>query len=575
MSIQNLSVKTRLFATIGIVGMAMLVVGGFGLRALSNSNGHLVGILDDRLLPLQWITEINAISEQNLILLDNALIAGSGSNADALRTRFRESAIHNDALWKQYSSTSMADGEQELSDAFWQARNRYVTARSRVLDVLASNQIDQARTMRNAELTPAFEAQQKPLDALINLQAKMAEQSRSESLADYTRAKRLSIGAMVIGLILALAFGIALVRSIMNALNQAVHVAENIAKGELDNNISIASTDEFGRLLGALQNMDQMLTKIVGEVRSGATSVGAAARQLATGNDDLSQRTQEQASALEETASSMEEMTATVKQNSDNARQANQLAAGARSQADIGGEVVSRAVSAMAEIDAASKKIAAIIGVIDEIAFQTNLLALNAAVEAARAGEQGRGFAVVASEVRNLAQRSATAAREIKELIGNSVEKVAAGSALVDESGKTLQEIVGSVKRVADIVAEISAASDEQAQGIDQVNTAVTQMDSVTQQNAALVEEATAASKAMEDRAQSLVEQISFFRTKNDASIHGAAANTPARVIPIRKNTTNAARRTPSVAQRQTASTSAPRPQRVANSTGDGSWTEF
>ena len=260
-----------------------------------------------------------------------------------------------------------------------------------------------------------------------------------------------------------------------------------------------------------MQDMDGKLSDIVGSVRIGADSVGSAARQISSGNDDLSQRTQEQASALEETASSMEEMTATVKQNADNARQASQLAVGAREQADRGGNVVGRAVSAMSEISDSSRRIADIIDVIDEIAFQTNLLALNAAVEAARAGEQGRGFAVVATEVRNLAQRSATAAKEIKDLIGDSVEKVKAGTVLVDESGKSLTEIVASVKRVADIVAEISAASEEQASGIDQVNNAVTQMDTTTQQNAALVEEAAAASKAMEQQAQLLVEKVSYF----------------------------------------------------------------
>jgi methyl-accepting chemotaxis protein len=313
----------------------------------------------------------------------------------------------------------------------------------------------------------------------------------------------------------------------------AVAMASRIADGDLqrpaDEPVFAATS-----LLGALQRMRDKLTGIVHEVQRGSQVVSTAAQQIASGNDDLSQRTQEQASSLEETAASMEEMTSTVKQSAENASHANQLAASARRQAEPGGEVAGRASQAMREIEAASRQITDIVQLIDEVAFQTNLLALNAAVEAARAGEQGRGFAVVATEVRNLAQRSAAAAKDIRSLINSTVDKVQAGGALVDESASALGEIIGSVKRVTDIVAEIAAAAQEQSTGIDQVNHAVTQMDEVTQQNAALVEEASAAARAMQEQAATLAEQMRYFRTAEaveaaePATPGAAAARAPA-----------------------------------------------
>jgi methyl-accepting chemotaxis protein len=276
--------------------------------------------------------------------------------------------------------------------------------------------------------------------------------------------------------------------------------------------VDVAGNDEIAQLMQALEHMNAGLKRIVGEVRASSEAIGSGIGQIAGGNADLSQRTEEQASNLEETAASMEELTSTVKHNAENARQANQLAAGASEVALRGGEVVGQVVGTMSSINESSKKIVDIIGVIDGIAFQTNILALNAAVEAARAGEQGRGFAVVASEVRNLAQRSAAAAKEIKQLIGDSVDKVGAGTKLVDEAGKTMQEIVGSVKRVTDIMSEITAASQEQSAGIEQVNQAIAQMDEVTQQNAALVEEAAAAAESMQEQAQNLETAVAVFR---------------------------------------------------------------
>ena len=303
-----------------------------------------------------------------------------------------------------------------------------------------------------------------------------------------------------------------LVRAVTRPLARGVQFVQALEQGDLTGDITMDSDDEIGRLIKAIQSMTERMRRIVTDVRQSAGSVTASAREISQGNTDLSQRTEEQASSLEETAASMEEMTVTVKQNADSANQANQLAASARDQAEQGGAVVGRAVTAMSAINSASRKIADIIGVIDEIAFQTNLLALNAAVEAARAGDQGRGFAVVASEVRNLAQRSAAAAKEIKELIHDSVDKVKSGTVLVDETGATLKGIVEGVKKVTDIVAEIAASSQEQSTGIEQVNKAVMQMDEMTRRNAALVEEMAAASVSLEEQSGTLAKLVAFFR---------------------------------------------------------------
>jgi len=302
-----------------------------------------------------------------------------------------------------------------------------------------------------------------------------------------------------------------LMDTIVDPIHEINQVMSKVATGDLTNNMSNEFQGDFAKMSQAVNTTLTNLIDIVSKIRKSSNNIASASSEIAQGNADLSQRTEEQASSLEETASSMEELTSTVKQNADNARQANQLATGARDEAEKGGKVVGKAVNAMAEINEASKKIADIIGVIDEIAFQTNLLALNAAVEAARAGEQGRGFAVVATEVRNLAQRSAGAAKEIKALINDSVRKVDDGTRLVDQSGQTLTEIVNAVKKVSDIVAEIAAASQEQSVGIEQVNKAIVQMDEVTQQNGALVEEAAAASVALDEQAKNLDVLMNYF----------------------------------------------------------------
>jgi methyl-accepting chemotaxis protein len=327
---------------------------------------------------------------------------------------------------------------------------------------------------------------------------------------------------MLVVVAVSMAGGIWLSRRIVLPLGEAVQLADKVAHGQLNNRIDVRGQDEIGQLLQSLHEMQANLSRLVLRVRQGSEGVATASAEIAQGNHDLSARTEQQASALEETAASMEELGSTVKQNADSARQANQLALNASSVAVQGGQVVNQVVETMKGINESSRKISDIISVIDGIAFQTNILALNAAVEAARAGEQGRGFAVVASEVRSLAQRSAEAAKEIKQLIGTSVERVEHGTALVDQAGSTMTEVVDSIQRVTDIVGEISAASSEQSSGVSQVGEAVQQMDQATQQNAALVEEMAAAASSLKAQAQDLVQVVAAFQVDEEPATASA-----------------------------------------------------
>ncbi|HEX2543820.1 MAG TPA: methyl-accepting chemotaxis protein [Ramlibacter sp.] len=369
------------------------------------------------------------------------------------------------------------------------------------------------------------------LEAVVAQLHDAAEKDATRVSAD--SAERAStVLALMAGILLAMivlgaGLGLWIVRGITRPLQHAVSAARKVAGGDLTINLHTESRDEIGELLQALSEMSRNLRALVGEVAAGAHAVADSSAQIAQGNLDLSQRTEEQASTLEETASQMEELTSTVTQNADNARQATQVAAGAAQVAQQGGAVVGQVVATMTGISESSRRISDIIGVIDGIAFQTNILALNAAVEAARAGEQGRGFAVVAAEVRNLAQRSATAAKEIKALIGDSVGKIETGSRLVDDAGRTMQDVVASVRKVNDLIAEIAAASQEQSAGIEQVNSAVTQMDQVVQQNASLVEEATAATESMKAQAQVLLERVGRFRLHQGDAPAPAPAQAP------------------------------------------------
>jgi len=376
------------------------------------------------------------------------------------------------------------------------ARAVYVPVQIALTELVQKGQLDAAKQLLGEKMRPAQLDYMKKLDALKDFQIELIGQAAADGNAETKQARQVMLGLLAAMVASCAALGYGIARSITRPIAQAVQVAQTVAAGDLSSQISVDSKDETGQLLQALKTMNASLVDVVGTVRQGADSIATGSAQIATGNADLSQRTEEQASNLQQTAASMEQLSATVKNNAETARQATQLASSASAAASKGGEVVGQVVGTMEAITASSKKISDIIGVIDGIAFQTNILALNAAVEAARAGEQGRGFAVVASEVRSLAQRSAEAAKEIKVLINDSVVNVETGSQQVGEAGRTMDDIVAQVKRVNDLIAEISAATIEQTAGIGQVSDAVTQLDQVTQQNAALVEESAAAADA-------------------------------------------------------------------------------
>jgi len=383
-----------------------------------------------------------------------------------------------------------------------------------------------ASALLKSDFIPLHEKWMTSLVALADYQQKEMKATYEASQANYgmTRMSMVAIGILTIAIGAFIA--VFITRTIIVPLRDAADIANTIASGDLSAKIEVAGNDEAGQLVSALKSMQGNLVNTVNHIKQGTDTISVASREIASGNADLSSRTESQASSLEETASSMEELTSTVKQNAENARQANQLVVSASDYALKGGQVVGQVVETMGSIKESSRKIVDIIGVIDGIAFQTNILALNAAVEAARAGEQGRGFAVVAAEVRNLAQRSAGAAKEIKALIGDSVEKVDAGSKLVDQAGKTMDEIVTSVKHVADIMSEITAASQEQSSGIEEVNRAIAQMDEMTQQNAALVEQAAATAESMQQQAGTLSQAVAVFKVDGMASMALPAVTT-------------------------------------------------
>ena len=514
---KNLKIGVRLTIGFGIV-LALLVTGAtFGLRQVAKLNDRvefITSVDEGKLLALskiQFAVGLRAIAARNLVLVtDSAQQKGDIELITKAQKDIDSGMQELTALTKNPADATAK--ERDMLEQLRALEAKYLPIATKIGALATTQQTEAAKASLVADCMPLL----KQVIAHINEFNVVMRTSATESVTAAQEAYEVSKWTMLalsaVSLLLGSLIAWWLTRSISRPLKEAVTIAQNVSAGDLTSTITVDSKDELGQLKLALKEMNDNLSRIVGDVRHGTDTIATASSEIATGNLDLSSRTEQQAGSLQETASAMEELTATVKQNAENAQQANKLATTASDIAVKGGAVVARVVETMASINESSKKVVDIIGVIDGIAFQTNILALNAAVEAARAGEQGRGFAVVASEVRSLAQRSASAAKEIKQLIGTSVEKVDAGAALVDEAGATMGEILDSIQRVTGIMGDISSASDEQTRGIEQINHAIAQMDQVTQQNAALVEEAAAAAASMQSQTSSLAELVSVFK---------------------------------------------------------------
>ena len=509
----NLKISTRLMILIGVLSVLLAGMGGLGLFGVSQSNAALKTVYEDRTVALEQLAEINYLLVRNRVLIMDMLLKPDAANVQKRGAELKKNIQGSNKLVEAYLATYLTPEEKKLADEFMAARQVYAFEGLNVAgDALLAGKADEAAKTYEAKISPIAPKVQAAMDALIQLQTRIAKDEFGTATRHYATMRVLSIGSIVAGVMFAIVFGLALIRGISRSLGQALDAANAVARGDLSHSIELQGKDEVAQLLQALVAMQDSLVKVVSDVRQGSDGVATASAEIAQGNSDLSSRTEQQASALQETAASMEELASTVRQNADNAKQANQLAQGASAVAIKGGEVVAQVVATMKGINDSSRKISDIISVIDGIAFQTNILALNAAVEAARAGEQGRGFAVVATEVRSLAGRSADAAKEIKTLINASVERVEQGTMLVGQAGATMTEVVNSIRSVTDLMGEINAASSEQSQGVSQIGEAVTQMDQVTQQNAALVEEIAAAATSLETQARDLVGTVSVFK---------------------------------------------------------------
>ncbi len=525
---RSMTVARSLGLTFGALALVLLAVSALGLWALGETTADLETMYRDRLRPVHEIGQMQALTTRNRVLVVDAMLNPSAETVARRATEFKANAERMDKLWEAYMATRMDSEEKRLADAVAVARAAF---RSQGLEpamqAVQAGKLDEARALVDGPVsklnTPLAAAVNKLMDFALDIAAQ--EKDAALYRAGVARMAVLALAATALFMAVGLAWRVT--RRITLALgaepDELSQAVQRVADGDLGSPVAVHAGDSRSTM-ASVARMRDALAGVVGSVRANADSVATGSTQIAQGNIDLSQRTEEQASALQQTAATMGQLSSTVRNNADNAKQANQLAMNASTVAVQGGEVVAQVVGTMKGINDSSRRIADIIGVIDGIAFQTNILALNAAVEAARAGEQGRGFAVVAGEVRTLAHRSADAAKEIKGLITTSVERVEEGTSLVDQAGRTMEEIVAAIKRVTDIVGEIAAASDEQSRGVAQVGQAVSQMDQATQQNAALVEQSAAAAASLKQQAQALVAAVGAFSLGSDARL----APTPA-----------------------------------------------
>ncbi|CAM2142012.1 methyl-accepting chemotaxis protein I, serine sensor receptor [Pararobbsia alpina] len=511
MNAENMKIGTRLGLGFGLVMLLMVVLIGAGLSRFSR-----IGDMNAQLIDSDWVKS-QAAGAINITMRSNArrtlelIVTTDPAQRDQI---FHDIADNKKLIDDNVQTLQKLIDSQEgtaLLNQFKLDRAQYVASFTKAGKMTRDGDMEGAKQLVMTETLPRLDVASKSLQGLVDLQNKLVQEKGVQTTEAIVSARNLMLAVGALAMLLGTAFAVWITRSITRPVNEAVNIAQTISNGDLTARIEARTTDEVGQLLLALKNMNGRLADMVLQIREGAENISTASGEIAAGNTDLSSRTEEQAASLEETAASMEELATTVKQNSDNAHQANRLTATASEVALRGGAAVSEVVTTMKDISESSARISDIVSMIDGIAFQTNILALNAAVESARAGEQGKGFAVVAGEVRTLAQRSAQAAKEIKQLIEESVDKVQTGAQQAERAGATMEEIVRSVRHVTAIMSEISTASDEQSNGIDQINHAVSQMDEVTQQNAALVEQAAAAASSLQSQAGDLVRSVASF----------------------------------------------------------------